>query len=90
LAQASYFPVHTILSPQLGQSFQSDRTSKPHLLHFTIAAIAGILHPLFYFVQRKSIPVFLYSFSLAHISNPFVGGPAASQAIELVVNTHPP
>jgi hypothetical protein len=39
--------VQTILSPQFGQNFQSDLTSKPHFLHFTIAAMAGIFHPPF-------------------------------------------
>ena len=49
-----YLSVQTILLPQFGQYFQSERISALHFLHFTILAITGIWHPL-------SKNVFLYS-----------------------------
>ena len=46
--QASlYLPVQTILLPQFGQNFQSERISALHFLHFTIFAITGICRLLF-------------------------------------------
>ena len=52
-----YFPVHTILSPHLGQNFQSDLVSEPHFLHFTTAAITGISY-LLSFLLNKSAGLF--------------------------------
>jgi hypothetical protein len=41
-AHGLYFPAQTILSPHLGQNFQSLLISNPHFLHTTTEATLGI------------------------------------------------
>jgi hypothetical protein len=48
-----YLPAQTILSPQLGQNFQSDLNSKPHFLHITICATTGIVLPISYLLSHR-------------------------------------